>query len=244
MGLRECYLNSLRKPVSRVNMVLLDIKMSEAPEEGEDVEMAKLLAPKIEMSMELVEPPTWNLFVDGSSGEVGLGAGIILESSERHKLKCAVRLEFKASNNVAEYEALLVGLRLAKELQVKRLTITGDSQFELMQVPRLENSHADALSKLASSRDSELLKIIAFLKEQTVPNNEAEARRLRRRAVHFILQGDVLYKRDLSSPLLRCTGGEEANYILREIHEGVVAITPEGQHWPIRDSGGDTTGLP
>ena len=66
--------------------------------------------------MEPVEPSTWKLLVDGSSGEVGFGAGIVLESLEGHKLNCAVRFDFKASNNATEYAALLAGLRLAREM--------------------------------------------------------------------------------------------------------------------------------
>ncbi|XP_022889234.1 uncharacterized protein LOC111404695 [Olea europaea var. sylvestris] len=109
-------------------------------------------------------------------------------------------------------------------------------RFELTQVPHLENAHADALSKLASNMDSELLNvipiehlskpstsegeeilwiegtplwmqpIIAYLKEQTLPASRGEARKLRRRDTHFLLQEDTLYKRGFASPLLRCVG--------------------------------------
>lgn len=41
------------------------------------------------------------------------------------------------------------------------------------------------------------------------------------RSVHFIFVDDVLYKKRFSSPILHCIGGEEAIYILWEIHEGV-----------------------
>ncbi|XP_022866582.1 uncharacterized protein LOC111386359 [Olea europaea var. sylvestris] len=147
----------------------------------------------MEVTIEPAEPPTWKLFVDGFSGEAGSGARIVLKSPEGHKLNCAVRFSFKVSNNAAEYEALLVGLRLVKEMQVRRLLASSDSQlvvsqvngnfttkdssmvaylklvldvvphferFELIQFPCLENTHADALSKLASSKDSELLKVV------------------------------------------------------------------------------------
>ncbi|CAI9765389.1 unnamed protein product [Fraxinus pennsylvanica] len=186
------------------------------------VEFAK--APKIEVNMEPTKLPTWNLFVDGSSGETGSEAGVVLEILEGHKLNCAVRLGFKASNNMAEYEALMAGLRLAKELQMKRFIIISDSQlvvnqvngrfvardklmaaylkllmnsipkfekFELIQVPRQENSYADALSKLVSSKDSNLLKVVLI--------------------------------EHLAEPSIKCIGGEEANYILKEVYEGICA---------------------
>lgn len=50
--------------------------------------------------------------MDGSSGEQGTGAGVILESPEGEKVSYAVRLKFKATNNQAEYEALIAGLEL------------------------------------------------------------------------------------------------------------------------------------
>ncbi|XP_022859516.1 uncharacterized protein LOC111380239 [Olea europaea var. sylvestris] len=213
------------------------------------VEFTKAL--EMEALMEPTEPPTWKLFVDGSSGEAGAGAKIVLESPEGHLLNCAVRFGFRASNNVAEYEALLAGLRLAKEIHVKKLLASSDSQLVVNQVNGDFAAKDDALSKLASSMNSELLNIvliehlskpstfegeellwiegtplwmqpiIAYLKEQTLLASRGEARKLRRRAAHFVLQEDTLYKRGFASPLLRCVGGEEATYILREIHEGI-----------------------
>lgn len=50
-------------------------------------------------------------------------------SLESHKLDYVVKLGFKASNNVDEYEVLLAGLKLAKEMEVQRLVINRDSQL-------------------------------------------------------------------------------------------------------------------
>ncbi|KAL2490768.1 Ribonuclease H [Abeliophyllum distichum] len=50
--------------------------------------------------------PACKLYMDGSSGEAGFGVKIVLISPEGHKLNCALRFDFKATNNVAEYEAL------------------------------------------------------------------------------------------------------------------------------------------
>ncbi|XP_022849846.1 uncharacterized protein LOC111371929 [Olea europaea var. sylvestris] len=163
--------------------------------------------PEVDEIMEHVEPPTWNLFVDRSAGNAGLNAKVVLISPEGHKLNSGVRFGFKATNNVAKYEALLAGLRLAKEMKAKRLLINSDSQlivsqvngnfsvkdktmasylkvvmnlipsfekFELTLIPRIENSHADALSKLTSSKDSELLTVVPLeyllLPSTEVPN--------------------------------------------------------------------------
>ena len=63
----------------------------------------------------------------GSSNDGGSGAGLILISPEGHRMHCALRFRFKASNNEAEYEALIAGLELAKELKVELLDIYSDS---------------------------------------------------------------------------------------------------------------------
>ncbi|RDX71780.1 Retrovirus-related Pol polyprotein from transposon 17.6, partial [Mucuna pruriens] len=63
------------------------------------------------------EDSEWFLFVDGASNQVGRGAGIILEGLNRVLIEQSLHFEFKTSNNQVEYEALLVGMNLAKELE-------------------------------------------------------------------------------------------------------------------------------
>ena len=53
---------------------------------------------------------------DGSKMKEGLGAGIVLTSPKGDRLEYALQIHFKVSNNIAEYEALVHGLKLAKEL--------------------------------------------------------------------------------------------------------------------------------
>nr|KYP73704.1 hypothetical protein KK1_006352 [Cajanus cajan]KYP73711.1 hypothetical protein KK1_006359 [Cajanus cajan] len=74
------------------------------------------------------------MHVDGSSNNQGSGAGIILEGPTRLTLEQSLRFAFKASNNQAEYEALLAGLRLAQEIGVRRLTCWTDSKVVAEQV--------------------------------------------------------------------------------------------------------------
>ncbi|KAI5348967.1 hypothetical protein L3X38_001854 [Prunus dulcis] len=64
--------------------------------------------------------PLWTLFVDGSSNAQGCGAGLVLVSPDKVALEYALRFKFQASNNEAEYEALLGGLRLAKEMDASK----------------------------------------------------------------------------------------------------------------------------
>ncbi|XP_059627328.1 uncharacterized protein LOC132270143 [Cornus florida] len=76
----------------------------------------------------------WKLFVDGSSNQMGAGIGIQLQTPEGTTLSQAIRLEFNATNNEAEYEALIAGLKLAKELKIKNLMAYSDSQLVIRQV--------------------------------------------------------------------------------------------------------------
>ncbi|KAK3001122.1 hypothetical protein RJ639_022192 [Escallonia herrerae] len=76
---------------------------------------------------EVTDP--WNLYVDGSSAIGSSGARIILISSEGFTIEYALRFGFQASNNEAEYEALLVGIRLAHALRVDSLSVHSDSQL-------------------------------------------------------------------------------------------------------------------
>src|SRR4051812_20665455 len=71
---------------------------------------------------------------DSSKMRTGLGAGIILSSPKGDQLKYALPIHFAASNNVAEYEALVHGLRLAKEIGIRCILCFGDSDLVVQQV--------------------------------------------------------------------------------------------------------------
>jgi ribonuclease HI len=81
----------------------------------------------------------WTMFFDGSLMKTGAGAGLLFVSPLGKHLRYVLRLHFPASNNVAEYEALVNGLRIAIELGVRRLDARGDSQLVIDQV--MKNSH-------------------------------------------------------------------------------------------------------
>ena len=54
-----------------------------------------------------------------------------------------------------------------------------------------------------------------------LPNGKDAARKLKVQASLFVLIKDILYKKGFSHPYLRCLGPEEANYVMREVHEGI-----------------------
>ena len=72
--------------------------------------------------------------MDGSSNEQGAGAGVMLISPEGRRILYALRLDFPATNNEAEYEALLAGLRLTKDMRAKSLVVFINSQLVVNQI--------------------------------------------------------------------------------------------------------------
>jgi ribonuclease HI len=86
-----------------------------------------------------IQPELWTMYFDGSLMKTGAGAGLLFISPLGKHLHYVLRLHFPASNNVAEYEALVNGLRITIELGVRRLDARGDSQLVIDQV--IKNSH-------------------------------------------------------------------------------------------------------
>ena len=87
------------------------------------------------------------LSIDGSSNQQGSGTDVILEGPNGLLIEQTLRFAFKASNNKAEYEALIAGMLLAKEMGAQNLL----AKSELVHVPRDQNARDDLLAKLANS---------------------------------------------------------------------------------------------
>ncbi|XP_075494675.1 uncharacterized protein LOC142532245 [Primulina tabacum] len=78
-----------------------------------------------------VEVRPWELQFDGSSTETAAGAGIVITSPRGVKTALSFNLGFPCTNNQAEYEALVIGLEILKDLGTKELLISGDTQLVL-----------------------------------------------------------------------------------------------------------------
>ena len=63
--------------------------------------------------------------------------------------------------------------------------------------------------------------IISYLKDGKLPDDKLEAKRLRCKSARYTILQDVLYKRGFTALYLRCLSSEEADYVMREIHEGI-----------------------
>ena len=76
----------------------------------------------------------WKMYVDGATNAQRSRAGLILNSSEGIDIKYALRFGFQASNNEAEYEAVIAGLNLAHSMEVDQLEVCSDSQLVVRQI--------------------------------------------------------------------------------------------------------------
>ncbi|GJT62589.1 reverse transcriptase domain-containing protein [Tanacetum coccineum] len=238
---------------------------------------------------EIIYTPMEKLVLDlvhanGSSCIDGLGAGLILTSPEGIEFTYALRFEFDATNNEAEYEALIAGLGITEQMEIKKPSSIWKlktlanilKKFSIKQVPRSENKKADILSKIASTSFAhstkqvlvEVLKeksinkaevltvmeeegntwmtsIYEYLTEETLPVKKKKARAVRLKSRWYAVINGVLYKKSFLEPWLRCVGPLQANYVLREIHEGscsmharprsvVAKAIRTGYYWPTK----------
>jgi ribonuclease HI len=87
------------------------------------------------------------VFCDGSWGTFGIGAAAILISPSKIRTYYAARLEFNCTNNIAEYEALLLGLRKLKAMGIRRATLKSDSQVIIGHIDKSSKARDPKLEK-------------------------------------------------------------------------------------------------
>ena len=83
------------------------------------------------------EKQIWNLYFDGASSREGSGAGIVLISPTQRVVTLSYKLQFQTTNNIAEYEALILGMKATKDLGVEQLVLYEDSKLVIQQVKDL-----------------------------------------------------------------------------------------------------------
>jgi hypothetical protein len=90
--------------------------------------------PPPEVRAPIFTEPHWMLFFDGSARNKKAGASVVLLDPNGEQVKYMVLLDFDATNNMAEYEALIFGLTAALSLGIWQLLVKGDSQLIIKQV--------------------------------------------------------------------------------------------------------------
>nr|GEW37302.1 reverse transcriptase domain-containing protein [Tanacetum cinerariifolium] len=190
------------------------------------------------------------LFIDGSSCTDGSGAGLILTNPKRMEFTCATnnKVEYEAliaglriaeqmgvKNIQANVDSRLVAnqvngtyksprsenkkadalskiasisfTHLSKQVLVKELKEKSIREVEVVMV-------------IEEERDTWMTLIFKYLTEETLPADVKEARAVRHKLQRYVVLNGTLYKNSFLRPWLRCVGPLQANYVLREIHEG------------------------
>ncbi|GJZ96701.1 reverse transcriptase domain-containing protein [Tanacetum coccineum] len=203
-----------RPRVSVKGQILADF-IVERPEED---------SPNTLMEVEEELPEPWILFTDGSSYTDGFGAGLILINPEGMEFTYALRFRtltnsFKAfsirqvprsENEKADALSKIASTsfaHLSKQVLVEELKEKSISKVEILAVVEEEG-------------DTWMTPIFEYLTEETLPADVKKARAVRRKSRRFTVINGTLYKKSFLGPWLRCVGPLQANYVLREIHEG------------------------
>ena len=93
------------------------------------------------------QSPVWNLFFDGSKNMAGIGIGILLITPEKEMIPFSLKLDFQCTHNMAEYEALIQGLKILLDFNVKRVHAYGDSSTRCQSSPsRMAGQRSEAIS--------------------------------------------------------------------------------------------------
>ncbi|KAL0394699.1 UNVERIFIED_CONTAM: Ribonuclease HI [Sesamum latifolium] len=136
--------------------------------------LADFVSEMAEMSVkDTSQDQVWLLHVDGSSTTQGSGAGIVITSAQGEDLEFAIKFGFKTSNNEAEYEALVIGMRMAHEAGARHLLAYSDSQLIVKQVEGAyeakEESTIEYLQQIMELKTSfEHFQIIQIPREENI----------------------------------------------------------------------------
>ncbi|GJZ63183.1 reverse transcriptase domain-containing protein [Tanacetum coccineum] len=143
-----------------------------------------------------------------------------------------------SSNNEAEYEALIAGLWIAAKMGVRNVRV-------LVEILKEKSIHEEEVATVVEEEGTTwMTPIIDYLKDGNLPGDIKEARKLRIKARQYELLEGILYKWSFLKPWLRYVGPLQADYVIKEIHEGscsmhagprsVVAKAMRlGYYWPI-----------
>jgi ribonuclease HI len=74
------------------------------------------------------------MYFDGASSKDSVGARVVFISPTQEVINLSFKLEFETTNNITEYEALVLGLRAAKDMKIEELSVFGDAELIVHQV--------------------------------------------------------------------------------------------------------------
>ncbi|XP_055826301.1 uncharacterized protein LOC129894655 [Solanum dulcamara] len=193
--------------------------------------------------------PGWRVFFDGAVNHEGNGIGAVLISESGQHYPMAAKLQFHCTNNMAEYEACIMGLRIAIDKEIQELLVIRDSDLLIHQnefadafatiflmIKHPDTSYIDPVEIYLKEQPAHYLyvkeepdkrpwyfDIKNYLKIKTYLDNAIfnQKKAIRRMANNFFLSGETLYRRTPNMGLHRCVDAVEAMKLLEQIHVGV-----------------------
>ncbi|CAL9019536.1 unnamed protein product [Prunus brigantina] len=174
----------------------------------------------------------WQLRVDGASNQKRAGAGVVITIPDGTLLEQAIILGFLASNNEAEYETLLISLRLAKELAIKKLAIYSDSQLIMNQVSSVSYLHhpTSALGIERACRRTSKPKVSAghpIDEDPSWQDPNIDYLMNGNLPTRYYIQGNKLIRRSYFSPHLTCIKQDSHTVAHKERPTGDTGQQPE-----------------
>lgn len=117
--------NPTNHPIYSLETDLGSILLQLTDESEPPLQIRKQLS--LEQGMPSPTTSIWKMFFDGASSSIGAGAGVVFKSPSQETISLSYKMEFEVTNNVAEYEALVLGLRAAKEMGIGEMAVFGDA---------------------------------------------------------------------------------------------------------------------
>ncbi|XP_019252812.1 PREDICTED: uncharacterized protein LOC109231618 [Nicotiana attenuata] len=199
-----------------------------------------------------IQPP-WKMYFHGAAHCEGAGAGIVFITSQGEVFPYSFTLTQRCSNNVAEYQALILGLEMAVDIKQLQLQVFGDSKLVINQIlgsyevkkqntsgccqrwvvppPNDYEEEGSEVEHIASVLEVEIedwrQPLIDYLCYGILPENRRRKMEIRRRAPHFLYYKNTLYRRSFDGVLLHCLGTDKFLQAFQEAHSRVC-----GEHQP------------
>ncbi|KAL1308631.1 hypothetical protein AAHE18_17G120800 [Arachis hypogaea] len=177
-----------------------------------------------------IEVNYWKLYFDGSKHKDGTGFGILIILPEGVPSEFLFELKHACSNNVAEYEALILELEILidkgaiEEFKCNNETL---QKYLVIAWEMLTSFQKVSLVLCMDEwEDSDWRKLISqYLKDP----NTAVDRKIKLQAMNFVLLANELYKKGIDGSLSRCLGREDHNVALGKVHNGICGAHQAGR---------------
>nr|GFA47412.1 reverse transcriptase domain-containing protein [Tanacetum cinerariifolium] len=214
--------------------------------------------PDTPMKDKEVLPDPWILFIDGSSCVDGSEAGLIITNPKGIELTYALSKGSRHDQILGEDQKPYQHFKEFSIKQVPRgenrktdtLSKMASTSFTHLskqvlveELKEISIDEKEVLAVVKEERRTWMTPIYEYLTDEILPEEKRKARAIPRKAGRYVVTNGVLYKMSFLGPWLRCVWPLQANYVLREIHEGsrsmhagprsvVAKALRSGYYWP------------